>query len=231
MPAKRQRPELTAHLILRAYSIGVFPMAKSAEDPDLIWLDPDERGVFPLNGLIISKSLAKVVRSDRFTIRVDHDFKSVIAACASNAKRQEETWINQSIRDLYEELFQQGFVHTIEAYDEQDHLVGGLYGVALGGAFFGESMFHLAPNASKVALVHLIARLKRGHYQLLDTQFITPHLQSLGAIEIPREDFHTALEAALGVSADVSIWSPKMILSGAEALTLARAETHNSPLL
>ena len=225
MSAKRQRPELSAQLILRAYSIGVFPMAKSAEDPELIWLDPDERGIFPLNGLIISKSLAKLVRSDHFTIRVDHDFQSVIEACARNAKRQEETWINHTIRDLYHELYQQGFVHTIEVYDDTHQLVGGLYGVALGGAFFGESMFHLAPNASKVALVHLIARLKHGHYKLLDTQFITPHLQSLGAIEIPREDFHTALEAALGSGADVSIWSPTNTLSGAEALSLARAGT------
>lgn len=222
MQAKRPRRELTAQLILRAYSIGVFPMAKSAEDPDLLWIDPEERGVFPLNGLIISSSLAKQVRSDRFVIRVDHDFEGVIDACSKNPQRQDETWINQTIRDLYTELFQQGFVHTIETYDDQDQLVGGLYGVALGAAFFGESMFHLVPNASKVALVHLIARLKRGHYQLLDTQFTTPHLESLGALEIKREDFLTALRSALGASADVATWSPKLTLSGAEALILAR---------
>ena len=225
MSAKRPLPELTAQLLLRAYSIGVFPMAKSVDDPDLLWIDPEERGILPLNSLIISSSLAKTVRADRFTIKVDHDFAGVIEACSRNAKRQDETWINQTIRDLYTELFQQGFVHTVECYDDKDQLVGGLYGVAIGAAFFGESMFHLVPNASKVALVHLVARLNRGHYQLLDTQFTTPHLESLGAKEIAREDFLASLQAALGASADVTIWSRDLRMSGAEALSLARAQT------
>ena len=187
---------LTPEILLRAYSIGLFPMAESADDPHLFWVDPPLRGVFPLDGLIVSKSLAGTVRSDRFDIRIDHDFDAVIDACAQPMPDRPDTWINATIRDLYRRLFLRGFVHTVEVYSG-DALAGGLYGVSLGGAFFGESMFHRQTDASKVALVHLAARLRLAGYVLLDTQFVTPHLATLGAIEIPRAVYRGRLAAAL----------------------------------
>ena len=209
--------EITPQVLLRAYSIGMFPMADSADDPSIFWVDPEERGIFPLDGLIVSRSLAKLVRSDRFEIRVDHDFEAVIEGCAGGDPDRPETWINARIRKLYRELFHLGFVHTIETWLDGE-IVGGLYGVQMGGAFFGESMFHRARDASKVALVHLVARLRTAGASLLDTQFVTPHLATLGAIEIPRAEYHRRLDEALGQQADFLVWPKEQRVSGAQAL-------------
>jgi leucyl/phenylalanyl-tRNA--protein transferase len=209
--------EITPQVLLRAYSIGMFPMADSAEDPTLFWVDPEERGIFPLDGLIVSRSLAKLVRSDRYEVRVDHDFDAVIEGCAGGGADRPKTWINERIRKLYRDLFHKGFVHTVEAWRDGE-LVGGLYGVQMGGAFFGESMFHSARDASKVALVHLVARLRMAGATLLDTQFVTPHLATLGAVEIPRADYHRRLDEALGGVADFYVWPKEAPVSGARAL-------------
>lgn len=207
---------LTADILLRAYSLGVFPMAESRDSPDLFWVEPNERGIFPLDGLIVSRSLAKTVRSDRFRVVADHDFRGVMLACGE----RDRTWINDQILRLYGELFALGHAHSIEAYDG-GALVGGLYGVSLGGAFFGESMFHRARDASKVALVHLFARLRIGGFRLLDTQFLTEHLASLGAVAISREAFRTQLAWALRARADFGAWPAGTAMSGAEALKRA----------
>lgn len=208
---------ITPHLLLRAYSIGLFPMAESAEDDQLYWVDPERRAIFPLDTLIVSRSLAKTVRVDKFEVVVDHDFDSIIDACAAKAPGREKTWINRDIRRLYRELFDMGFAHTVECRRD-GVLVGGLYGVALRGAFFGESMFHTERDASKVALTHLVARLKVGGFQLLDTQFMTAHLASLGAIEISREAYHRALEEALTTHADFAALPTDKPTPGAQAL-------------
>ena len=213
---------VTPELLLRAYSIGVFPMAESADDPTLFWVDPPERGVFPLDGIIVSHRLARTIRADRFTVRVDQDFEAVIAGCAAAAPDRPSTWISTRIRDLYGQLFDIGFVHTVETYDETGTLVGGLYGVAIGGAFFGESMFHRSTDASKVALVHLAARLVAGGYTLLDTQFVTPHLATLGAVEISRADYRARLEAALEVEADFYQWPKDEAVPGTRVLDVLK---------
>jgi leucyl/phenylalanyl-tRNA---protein transferase len=210
-------PEITPDLVLQAYSIGLFPMAESAEQEHLFWVDPEARGIFPLDGLIVSKSLAKMVRSDRYEIRIDSDFDAVIEGCAAPAAERGQTWINGPIRRLYRMLFDRGDVHTVEAWRE-GMLVGGLYGVSLGAAFFGESMFHRSRDASKVALVHLVARLRRGGFRLLDTQFVTPHLESLGAVEVPRARYKALLEDAVSASADRVLAFERGALSGADAL-------------
>jgi leucyl/phenylalanyl-tRNA--protein transferase len=201
MSRARKPPEITPELVLQAYSIGLFPMAETAEQEHLFWVDPEARGIFPLDGLLVSKSLAKMVRSDRYEIRIDSDFDGVIDGCATPSLERGQTWINGPIRRLYRALFDRGNVHTVEAWSEGE-LVGGLYGVSLGAAYFGESMFHLKRDASKVALVHLVARLRRGGYRLLDTQFVTPHLASLGAMEVPRAKYKALLEDAVSTSAD-----------------------------
>ena len=208
---------LTPQILMRAYAAGVFPMAENAQDAHLFWIDPQLRGIFPLDRLIVSGSLAKIIRCDRFEMRIDHDFDAVIDACAGKGIERPGTWINQSIRRLYRALFDMGHVHTVEAWQD-GALVGGLYGLAMGGAFFGESMFHRATGASKVALVHLVARLRYGGFMLLDTQFVTPHLASLGAVEISRTEYHRALAAALRVAADFHAWPQTGGVSGQEAL-------------
>ena len=210
--SRRQPPfEITPELLLRAYAIGLFPMAEDRDSAELHWVEPERRGVFPLGGLIISKSLAKTVRSDVFEVTADQAFGEVMRAC-------ERTWINDEILRLYGELHAMGHAHSIEARIDGE-LVGGLYGVSLGGAFFGESMFHRARDASKVALVHLAARLKQGGFRLLDTQFLTEHLASLGAVEISRADYRRRLAAALTVEGQFPRFPP---LRGVEALDLAR---------
>ncbi len=219
-----QSPDITPQLLLRAYSIGMFPMSESADDPNMFWVDPDERGVFPLDGLIVSKSLAKVVRSDRFVVKVDNDFEAVVEGCASSARGRGDTWINASIRKLYGELFHMGFVHTVETWTPEGELVGGLYGVAIGAAFFGESMFHRATDASKVALVHLVGRLRAGGFVLLDTQFVTPHLASLGAQEVPRDAYLAALDAAISREADFYSWPKEPPVPGEVALRAVLAD-------
>ena len=221
MPKSAQGPDITPDILLRAYSIGLFPMAESAQDNALFWVDPEERGIFPLDGITISHSLGKTIRSDRFEIAVDRDFAAVIDGCAHNAKGRSNTWINQRIRTLYGELFEHGHVHTIECYRD-GALAGGLYGVSLGGVFCGESMFHRQRDASKVALVHLAARLRKGGYSLLDTQFVTPHLASLGAIEVSRPRYRMMLQDALRDSPDVQTWAAGFLASGTEALAVLK---------
>jgi leucyl/phenylalanyl-tRNA---protein transferase len=215
-------PEITPDLVLQAYSIGLFPMAETAEQDHLFWVDPEARGIFPLEGLVVSRSLAKSVRSDRYEIRIDSDFDAVIDGCAAPAAERGQTWINGPIRRLYRALFERGDVHTVEAWFE-GHLVGGLYGLSLGAAFFGESMFHTSRDASKVALVHLAARLRRGRYRLLDTQFVTPHLESLGAVEVPRAKYKALLEDAVSASADRGGAFDRTPMRGAEALAALKS--------
>ena len=213
--------EITPKLLLRAYSIGMFPMAESADDPTLFWVDPEERGIFPLDGLIVSKSLAKVVRSNRYEIRVDSDFDGVMDGCAGGGDERPSTWINERIRKLYYDLFRQGHVHTVEAWKD-GALVGGLYGLAIGSAFFGESMFHRARDASKVCLVHLVARLRAGGFTLLDTQFVTDHLATLGAVAVSRRKYHRMLDKAIGKPANFLVWEKDEQIDGARALEILR---------
>ena len=220
MSRPRPKFEITPDILLRAYSIGLFPMAESGEAETLFWVEPESRGVIPLDGFVVSRRLAKTVRSGCFMVVADCAFAEVMAACA----RRDKTWINAEILRLYRELFALGHAHSVEAYQE-GALVGGLYGVSLGGAFFGESMFHLARDASKVALVHLVARLRRGGFRLLDAQFVTPHLKRLGAVEIAREDYRRLLAAALDAPADFDAWPAGATMSGAEALALAAPAT------
>lgn len=189
-------------------------MAETADDPSIHWIEPKRRGIIPLDGLHVSRSLAKLIRSDRFQVAIDTDFQSVIEACATT---HGSTWINLPIRSLFSELFEKGHVHSVEVY-EKNQLVGGLYGLALGGAFFGESMFHTATNASKVALVHLVARLNAGGFCLLDTQFLTPHLATLGAIEIDRLEYKSLLANALSVTAEFPLRSEREPISGEDVL-------------
>jgi leucyl/phenylalanyl-tRNA--protein transferase len=209
--------EITPDILLRAYAAGIFPMAESAEDTSLFWVEPRERGIIPIEGFHVGKRLARTVRSDEFQIRVDHDFDGVIDGCAAPGPDRDRTWINERIRRLYGELFDLGHCHTVEVYREGG-LVGGLYGVSLGGAFFGESMFHRERDASKVALVHLVARLRHGGYRLLDTQFLTSHLAQFGAYEVPRRQYRRMLAEAVAGAADWSAWPRDRIVSGAEAL-------------
>jgi len=195
---RSERYVITAETLLRAYAAGVFPMAETRESNDLFWVDPEERGIFPLNGFKFSKSLYKTVRQNKFEIRVDQNFNAVMEKCAESTQDRPDTWMNEDVFLLYNELFEMGCAHCIECW-QNDELVGGLYGVSLGAAFFGESMFSRRSNASKVALAHLIARLRLSGYCLLDTQFVTDHLASLGAIEVPRRTYHLLLDEALQV--------------------------------
>lgn len=184
--------EITAELLLRAYAAGIFPMAESADADELHWIDPHRRGILPLEAMHVPRRLARSFLAGGFEIVVDGDFDATVRACADRS----ETWINPSIIRLYTELHRKGYAHSIEIRD-CGALVGGLYGVALGAAFFGESMFSRMRDASKFALVALVARLRAGGYELLDTQFVTAHLATLGAVEIPRAEYHRRLEAAL----------------------------------
>jgi leucyl/phenylalanyl-tRNA---protein transferase len=192
---------ITPQILLKAYAAGIFPMAESAEDNALYWIEPEQRGVIPLYGFRISHSLAKRVRQRNFDIRIDHYFAAVIDACAEQTSDRRSTWINGRIKALYSKLHRLGCCHTVECW-RQGRLVGGLYGVRLGGVFFGESMFSRARDASKVALVHLVARLNAGGFRLLDTQFVTEHLKRFGAEELPKDAYHLLLESALEVEAD-----------------------------
>jgi leucyl/phenylalanyl-tRNA--protein transferase len=187
---------ITPQILLKAYAAGIFPMAESAEDNALYWVEPEERGIFPLDGLHISRTLRKRIRQRRFDIRIDTAFQDVIAACAEKKPDRKTTWINQRIKSLYGQLYKMGCCHSVECWNGQE-LVGGLYGVRIGGAFFGESMFSRETDASKVALVHLVARLTAGGFHLLDAQFTTPHLESLGARTVSRADYHLLLERSI----------------------------------
>jgi leucyl/phenylalanyl-tRNA--protein transferase len=188
---------LTPELLLNAYASGVFPMAETRDDPEIFWVDPRRRGVFPLDQFHISRSLARRLRRCGYNIRINSDFVGVVQGCAD----RDETWINDEIFFLYNQLHAIGFAHSLEVYESED-LIGGVYGVTLGGAFFGESMFSRRTDASKIALAYLVDRLKLAGFTLFDTQFITPHLSSLGAVEIPRAQYHQLLEIALEVEAD-----------------------------
>lgn len=207
---------ITPEIMLRAYASGIFPMAESADDPALFWVDPEQRGVLPLQQFHVPRRLARTVRADRFEIRTDSAFLQVVDQCAAPAPERPSTWINPRIRALYAELFARGHCHSIEAWDG-DHLAGGLYGVRLAGVFFGESMFSTARDASKVALVHLAARMKAGGFQLLDTQFITDHLKQFGARQISRRQYHQLLDQALSCQGDFFAL-PGAGVAGAEAL-------------
>jgi len=193
--------QLTTDLLLRAYACGVFPMAESHDSDALYWLDPEERGILPLDDFHIPKRLQRFIRQNPFEIRINTAFEDVMSACAGLNEQRPETWINGTIRSLYTRLFEMGHAHSVECWLE-DRLIGGLYGVQLGATFFGESMFHKKNNASKVALAHLVARLKTGEFQLLDTQFVTDHLKQFGAVEIPKEDYQDLLSNALKQPAD-----------------------------
>lgn len=192
---------ITPQVLLQAYAAGIFPMAERAEDNALYWVEPDERGVFPLDGLRVSQSLRKAVRKQNFEIRVDHDFGGTMLECARKTADRPSTWINKRILKLYGELHRSGNAHSVECWQD-NKLVGGLYGVRLGAAFFGESMFSRLPNASKVALVHLVARLNAGGFRLLDAQFLNPHLETLGAIKVPKAKYKNLLAEALGTEGD-----------------------------
>jgi leucyl/phenylalanyl-tRNA---protein transferase len=215
------RIEITPDILLKAYAAGIFPMAEDADDPSLFWVEPQERGVIPLDGFHLSKRLAKTLRSDAFEVWVDRDFDAVISGCAEPGPDRDKTWINARIRRLYGELFDLGHCHTVEVYRE-GHLVGGLYGVMLGAAFFGESMFHRERDASKVALAHLVARLRRGGFRLLDTQFVTGHLLQFGAVEVPRRLYKRLLREAIDTPADWCAWPCHAAVRGAEVLGVLR---------
>lgn len=192
-----RRPVLTPDLLLRAYAAGVFPMSDSRDAPDVFWVDPRMRGIIPLNGFHISRSLRRHILRSPYQLRVNQDFAGTVQGCAD----REETWINGQIFDLYMQLHLSGFAHSLEVWDGAE-LVGGVYGVTLGAAFFGESMFSRRTDASKIALAYLVSRLRYGGFQLFDTQFVTDHLISLGAVEIPRAEYHKRLEKALNWDAD-----------------------------
>ncbi|HMK90014.1 MAG TPA: leucyl/phenylalanyl-tRNA--protein transferase [Methylocystis sp.] len=218
MSRRSARFEITPQVLLRAYALGLFPMAESEDSNEIFWVEPQERAIFPLDGLIVSHSLAKTIRKNRFEVRIDTDFDAVIDGCAAPAPGRTTTWINAEIRRLYRALFDLGAVHTVECWRE-GRLAGGLYGVALGAAFFGESMFHHETDASKVALAHLVARLRAGGFRLLDTQFMTDHLAGLGAVAIARDAYRRRLASALTPPfGDFSVWPADRPVDGAQAL-------------
>jgi leucyl/phenylalanyl-tRNA---protein transferase len=188
--------EITPQVLLKAYACGIFPMAESAEDNALYWIEPERRGILPLDRVHVPARLARTIRRGGFQVRIDNDFEAVVSGCAAPRPGRRSTWINGRIKKLYSDLFALGHCHTVEVWDDGE-LIGGLYGVHLGRAFFGESMFSKARDASKIALIYLVARLKYGGFQLLDTQFVTPHLACFGAIEVGRAEFQQLLEAAL----------------------------------
>jgi leucyl/phenylalanyl-tRNA---protein transferase len=214
--------EITPEVLLKAYACGIFPMAESADDPTLYWIEPERRGIMPLDGFRVPARLARTVRTTPFTVVCDRDFEAVIDACAEPRPGRGRTWINARIRRLYGSLFARGHCHTVEVYAGDD-LVGGLYGVSLGAAFFGESMFHCARDASKIALVHLVARLRAGGFRLLDAQFVTEHLKTFGAVEVSRRQYHKLLESAVAGEADFCACAPARPLTGADALERAVA--------
>jgi len=211
-------PALTPELLLQAYQSGVFPMSESRDDPEVFWVDPQQRGVIPLDGFHISRSLAKALRNAPFRITRNTAFAAVVTGCANRP----ETWINDTIFDLYRALHASGDAHSLEVWDG-DTLVGGVYGVAIGAAFFGESMFSTRTNASKIALAYLVDHLNQCGFLLCDTQFITDHLASLGGVEIPRATYHRALRYALSQPADFS-----RISQTPDAYTLLQRNTQTS---
>ncbi len=220
---------ITPELVLKAYAYGVFPMAKSRGDTEVFWVQPKLRGVIPLEQFHISRSLRKTLRRGDFRVTVDTDFAGVMAGCAEPAEGRPDTWINDHIMELFVQLHEAGLAHSVETWIDDEngeaHLAGGLYGLAMGAAFFGESMFSRATNASKVALTHLAAILKKGGFTLLDTQFMTDHLKTFGAEEIPQKDYLARLSAALARSAE---FGPPVPQPELEALLLSQRKTQIS---
>ncbi|MFO1083616.1 MAG: leucyl/phenylalanyl-tRNA--protein transferase [Reyranellaceae bacterium] len=214
--------EITPDLLLQAYRIGVFPMGERRDDPKLHWLDPRRRAVLPLDGFHLPHRLARTVRAGRFAVTADTAFAETVRACAEPRPGHPESWINEPIVELYTELHRRGHAHSVECWNG-DRLVGGLYGVSVGAAFFGESMFSRQRDTSKVALVHLVARLIVGGFRLLDCQFMTEHLRSFGAIEITREEFRPLLAAAIDLPADF-----QRDLGGADPCAIVQASTRTS---
>jgi leucyl/phenylalanyl-tRNA---protein transferase len=224
---------ITPHILLKAYSAGIFPMAESAEDNALYWIEPEERGIFPLDQFHIPHSLRKRLRKRPFEIRINTAFADVIAGCAAKTADRKTTWINGRIRALYGQLHKMGCCHTVECWQD-GRLVGGLYGVKIGAAFFGESMFSRATDASKVALVHLVARLRAGGFMLLDAQFMTSHLARFGARPIRREAYRRMLDEAIDSDADFFAFkddgSPDRVIALAAGLPSARPAVRITPL-
>jgi leucyl/phenylalanyl-tRNA---protein transferase len=213
---------LTPELLLRVYAVGIFPMAESADDPGLHWVEPKMRGIIPLNDFHISSKLRHFVRHSGYRVVANQDFEAVISACANPRTVDGETWINGQIRELYTGLHGIGHAHSIEVRRaDDDALVGGLYGVSLGAAFFGESMFHRETDCSKLALVHLVARLRAGRFKLLDTQFVTDHLKQFGAMEIPRAGYRRMLDDASRRKAQFDALPLDQTIPAEEALRLA----------
>jgi leucyl/phenylalanyl-tRNA---protein transferase len=215
--------EVTPALLLRAYAAGIFPMAESAGDPELFWVDPERRGVLPLDRFHLPRRLRRTLRADQFEVACDIDFATVVERCAEPTPDRPKTWINDEIAALYVALYRQGFAHSVESRRD-GVLVGGLYGVALGGAFFGESMFSRATDASSVALAHLVARLKTGGFELLDTQFLTAHLARFGAVEITRAAYRRRLDRALAADA----YFPGGALDGGAVSSVLQSSTLTS---
>lgn len=211
---------LTPELLLRAYAAGIFPMAESSDDPELFWVDPIHRGILPLDRFHLPRRLRRTLRGDRFVVTCNRDFGAIIRGCAEPTSERPQTWINEEILRIYSALHEQGYAHSVETWVEGS-LVGGLYGVALGGAFFGESMFSRVTDASKVALAHLVALLRRGGFRLLDTQFVTDHLRRFGAIEISRGQYRRLLAEAL----DVGAYFPPEPLDGATVVSDLQSST------
>lgn len=209
--------ELTPETLLSAYASGFFPMAESAEADSVFWVDPEKRGIIPLDKFHVSRRLARDVKRDKFTVRIDTAFDAVITACAAPGAERGSTWINDAIIEAYTRLFDLKVAHSVECW-QGEALVGGLYGLSLGGAFFGESMFSAERDASKIALVHLVARLRHGGFSLLDTQFVTDHLKTFGAIEISRSAYHRELENAMAGEGD--FYSLPTETSGADVMQL-----------
>jgi leucyl/phenylalanyl-tRNA---protein transferase len=220
-------PDLSPETLLRGYAMGIFPMAESREDDSLHWVDPRQRGILPLDGLHISRSLARHIRRGTETVTIDTAFDAVVSACADRS----ETWISRQIQTLYRALHSAGFAHSVEVWAD-GALVGGVYGVTLGAAFFGESMFSHRDNASKLALAYAVHRLRAGGFTLFDTQFLTPHLASLGGVEIPRAAYHRLLQAALPLRADFDpagySVTPSSVAGGSAALGIMQRSTQTS---
>jgi leucyl/phenylalanyl-tRNA--protein transferase len=201
-------------LVLRAYHAGIFPMAESAKSAEIFWVDPDRRGIIPLDQVHIPRRLRKTLRNHPYEIRHDTVFHNVVEQCSAKSKGRSKTWINEKIKQIYDVLNRMGYAHSLEVWDPKTQkLVGGLYGIIIGGAYFGESMFSLEKDTSKIALAHLIARLRYNRFHLLDTQFVTKHLQQFGAVEISRKDYHKQLHHAISLNCDFYAGSEEECLS------------------
>ena len=216
--------EITPDVLLKAYACGIFPMAENADDPALYWIEPEMRGIIPIEGFHVPARLARTIRKTSYTVWVDRDFDATIDGCAEAKADRARTWINGRIRQIYRSLFEHGHCHSVEVYDG-GNLVGGLYGVSIGRAFFGESMFHRTRDASKIALVHLVARLRLGGYRLLDTQYVTDHLKTFGAVEVGKRRYHRLLEEAIVGEADFGALALDRPIGGDEVLEIIRSNS------